>query len=288
MRGKLSRGVAKCRNDLAARGCSAPSILTTWRGDADLLYQVSQPSFTMTDPCRTWAGKSVQTKPLAKLQYLGCGLWLDHWENQIATRSWLQKCRPYASSCCTSSLEPQVLCTSMVRQISGKRLGDVPQVAMMFLIRQTVHVEDVWRDWLLPTNKVVHPDIECDAEVKKCYKETVVLESARSIYDEQGFFTFYVHAKPGVPAFSKGSVFYEREVKDRIEVRHNTPVTHMWMCISCSLFMTVRPALRHMQVTGLPKTSFYPHTLHGLLLSLPRAKCAPGVRRGVLLSECRA
>ncbi len=94
----------------------------------------------------------------------------------------------------------------------------------MFLIRDKVHPENVWRDWLLPISKVVHPDIECDAQVKKCYKETVMLQPARSVYDEQGFFSLYVHAKPGVPAFKRGSIFYEREVRDRIEVRHRTPI----------------------------------------------------------------
>ncbi len=108
----------------------------------------------------------------------------------------------------------------------------------MFLVRDKVHPEDVWRDWLLPISKVVHPDIECDAQVKHCYKETLMLQPARSVYDEQGFFTFYVHAKPGAPAAPRGSVFYEREVKDPVEVWHSSYIHAASVSLSSYLSAT--------------------------------------------------
>ena len=94
----------------------------------------------------------------------------------------------------------------------------------MFLIRDTIYPETIWTDWLLPASRMVHPDIECDAQVKKCYAEHVLTQPARSVYDEQGFFTFYVHSKPDVPAFKEGSIFYQREVKDRVQVRGITAI----------------------------------------------------------------
>ena len=100
----------------------------------------------------------------------------------------------------------------------------------MFLIIDTIYPENIWTDWLLPTSMMVHPDIECDAQIKKCYAEHVLMKPARSVYDEQGFFTFYVHSKPDAPPFKEGSIFYQREVKDRVQVRCITatirPYTH--------------------------------------------------------------
>ena len=94
----------------------------------------------------------------------------------------------------------------------------------MFLITDTIYPETIWTDWLLPASRMVHPDIECDAQVKKCYAEHVLTQPARSVYDEQGFFTFYVHSKPDAPAFKEGSIFYQREVKDRVQVRRITAI----------------------------------------------------------------
>ena len=111
---------------------------------------------------------------------------------------------------------------------------------MMFLIRAKIHPENIWRDWLLPTSKVVHPDIECDSQIKACYKDIVLTEPARSVYDEQGFFTIYVHAKPGAPAFKEGSIFYQREVRDPIEVRHSIDAS-----VTASLYDTLRHAWLH-------------------------------------------
>ena len=108
---------------------------------------------------------------------------------------------------------------SLAGLIDEGRPDAILQVAMMFLIKDKIYPEDIWRDWLLPTSLMVHPDIECDAPVKKCYTERVLMKPARSVYDEQGFFTFYVHSKPDAPAFKEGSIFYQREVKDRVQVR---------------------------------------------------------------------
>ena len=97
----------------------------------------------------------------------------------------------------------------------------------MFLIMDKIYPEDIWRDWLVPTSLVVHPDIECDAQVKKCYTEHVLTTPARSVYDEQGYFTIYVHSKPDAPEFKEGSIFYQREVKDRVEVRYITALIRL-------------------------------------------------------------
>ena len=89
---------------------------------------------------------------------------------------------------------------------------------MMFLISNKFVQEEVWRDWLLPVAKLVHPDIGCYPDVKKCYAEHVLTTPARSVYDEQGLFNFYVHPKPDTPGFKDGSVFAGRTIETLVKV----------------------------------------------------------------------
>ena len=92
------------------------------------------------------------------------------------------------------------------------------QVAMLWLIMYEVHQEEVWTNWLRRLSGTVHEDIQCNEVIRKCYQDHVLTTPAKSVYDEQGWFTFYVHSKPDAPDFPEGSIFAGRTVRDRIEV----------------------------------------------------------------------
>ena len=92
------------------------------------------------------------------------------------------------------------------------------QVAMLWLIKHKVHQEEVWTNWLRRLSGSVHQDIQCNEVISQCYQDHVLTTPAKSVYDEQGWFTFYVHSKPDAPDFPEGSIFAGRTIHDRIEV----------------------------------------------------------------------
>ncbi len=94
----------------------------------------------------------------------------------------------------------------------------------MFLISNKFVQEEVWADWLLPVADLVHPDIGCYPDVKKCYTEHVLTTPARSVYDEQGLYNFYVHSKPDTPPFKEGSVFAGRTIETLVKVGEPCPL----------------------------------------------------------------
>ena len=89
---------------------------------------------------------------------------------------------------------------------------------MLWLIKYEVHQEEVWTNWLRRLSGTVHMDIQCNEVIRKCYQDHVLTTPAKSVYDEQGWFTFYVHSKPDAPDFPEGSIFAGRTIHDRIEV----------------------------------------------------------------------
>ena len=89
---------------------------------------------------------------------------------------------------------------------------------MLWLIKHKVHQEEVWTEWLRRLSGTVHEDIQCDEVIRKCYQDHVLITPAKSVYDDQGWFTFYVHSKPDAPEFPEGSIFAGRTIHDRIEV----------------------------------------------------------------------
>ena len=90
---------------------------------------------------------------------------------------------------------------------------------MLWLIMYEVHQEEVWTNWLRRLSGTAHEDIQCDEVIRKCYQDHVLTTPAKSVYDEQGWFTFYVHSKPDAPDFPEGSIFAGRTIRNRIEVR---------------------------------------------------------------------
>ena len=89
---------------------------------------------------------------------------------------------------------------------------------MLWLIMNEVHQEKVWTNWLRRLSGTVHEDIQCNEVIRKCYQDHVLKTPAKSVYDEQGWFTFYVHSKPDAPDFPEGSIFAGRTIHHRIEV----------------------------------------------------------------------
>ncbi|CAK0786767.1 hypothetical protein CVIRNUC_009981 [Coccomyxa viridis] len=122
-----------------------------------------------------------------------------------------------------AALSPHVPTTSLSQEQCYKIMeGKVQQVAMMFLISNKFVQEEVWADWLLPVADLVHPDIGCYPDVKKCYTEHVLTTPARSVYDEQGLYNFYVHSKPDTPPFKEGSVFAGRTIETLVKTKWGT------------------------------------------------------------------
>ena len=89
---------------------------------------------------------------------------------------------------------------------------------MLWLIMYEVHQEEVWTNWLRRLSGTVHEDIQCNEVIRKCYQDHVLTTPAKSVYDEQGWFTIYVHSKPDAPDFPEGSIFAGHTIRDRIEV----------------------------------------------------------------------
>ena len=89
---------------------------------------------------------------------------------------------------------------------------------MLWLIKHKVHQEEVWTEWLRRLSGTVHQDIQCNEVISQCYQDHVLKSPSKSVYDDQGWFTFYVHSKPDAPEFPEGSIFAGRTIHDRIEV----------------------------------------------------------------------
>ena len=56
---------------------------------------------------------------------------------------------------------------------------------MLWLIKEEVHQEYVWTDWLKGLSGIVHKDVQCDDELRQCYKDHVLTLPPQSAYDEQ-------------------------------------------------------------------------------------------------------
>ena len=87
------------------------------------------------------------------------------------------------------------LCTRSPRIVTNG-LGVLLQVAMLWLIKEEIHQESVWTDWLRLIAGTVQKDIQCDDELRQCYKDHVLTTPPRSVYDEQAS----VHADADAPA----------------------------------------------------------------------------------------
>ena len=97
------------------------------------------------------------------------------------------------------------------------------QVALLFLTRGVLFHEPTWRLWfkyaegLVPIepfrssgcNSSVFADIN-----KYCLADA----SSTDVIAQQHLFDVYVHTAPSFPGFEKGSVFYGKEIANRVEV----------------------------------------------------------------------
>lgn len=93
------------------------------------------------------------------------------------------------------------------------------QVALMFLVRGDIHHEASWTQWIGNVANILPPSIACNDEARGCYTKMLDKQKpAKSIYDEQTFFTIYVHTKTDYPGYQKGSIFDGRVVDPLIQV----------------------------------------------------------------------
>ncbi len=67
-------------------------------------------------------------------------------------------------------------------------------MALLFLIKDEIHQEGVWADWLKIVAGTIHEDVQCNDEIRKCYKEHVLAAPPRSVYDEQAIARIPCHS----------------------------------------------------------------------------------------------
>jgi hypothetical protein len=93
----------------------------------------------------------------------------------------------------------------------------------MFLVNGEMFHEAVWNQWIGNLANEIPSSIACHKEARDCYKKLVEKpKPAKSVYDEQSFFSIYVHTKPDFLGYKNGSIFDGRIVEERIEVRPHT------------------------------------------------------------------
>ena len=71
-------------------------------------------------------------------------------------------------------------------------------MALLFLIKEEIHQEDVWADWLKIVAGTTHEDVQCKDEIRKCYKDHVLGTPPRSVYDEQATSRIPRHSLPSM------------------------------------------------------------------------------------------
>lgn len=96
----------------------------------------------------------------------------------------------------------------------------------MFLVRGDIYHEDVWTAWIGDLADLVPPSLFCDEVLAQCYRDMPQRQVIRkSVYDRQVYFSIVVHTKPNYPGYNEGSIFDNRIVQERVEVRVSRPET---------------------------------------------------------------
>lgn len=96
----------------------------------------------------------------------------------------------------------------------------------MFLVRGDMNHEAAWTQWIANVGNILPPSISCSEQVSACYSQLLDSQKpVRSVYDEQTFFTIYVHTKPVYPGYKNGSIFDGRIVEPRVEVQLSPPLS---------------------------------------------------------------
>ncbi|BDA44732.1 probable glycosyltransferase BC10 [Coccomyxa sp. Obi] len=94
----------------------------------------------------------------------------------------------------------------------------IPKVALMFLVRGEVPLVEVWTQWIGNLAGRVPASILCDEELERCYRDMQERKGPpKSVYDEQTFYSIYIHTKPHFPGYESGSIFDGRVVDERVE-----------------------------------------------------------------------
>jgi hypothetical protein len=89
------------------------------------------------------------------------------------------------------------------------------QVALLFLVRGPQPHEALWSQWLSNLAYITSHHVQCNRTVWDCYNEALVpKERALSVYDQQQYFTIYVHTKPSFAGYPPGSIFHGRVIEN--------------------------------------------------------------------------
>ena len=73
----------------------------------------------------------------------------------------------------------------------------------------------MWEAWFNKIVDVIPSSVMCNTEAFDCYISQHMPDQIRSVYDRQNLFTVYVHPPAGQPEFQEGSIFWQREIKER-------------------------------------------------------------------------
>ena len=119
------------------------------------------------------------------------------------------------------------------------------QVALLFLIIDKIPHEAVWTEWLKQLEDMMPASFLCDDKTLNCF-DGLMPKTRNSVYDAQPYISLYVHPVPQFPGFPKGSIFYKREIANRVQVRFSAPLSAALRSFCVSAHCYKRGAIRIM------------------------------------------
>lgn len=113
----------------------------------------------------------------------------------------------------------------------SERLDPV-QVAIMFITKGDMPHESSWAAWLgaakwLVPFQYAKPDASFSETTlpRQSWLTSSRLKTGQQQYTEQALFNMYVHAPPNHTGYAPDTVFRDRDIGERVTVRHNS---HIW------------------------------------------------------------
>lgn len=98
-------------------------------------------------------------------------------------------------------------------------------MALLFLTRGVLFHEPTWTLWFKYAAGLVPLEplrgSQCNAStLNEVSKHCKVEGPSWDVISQQHLFDVYIHPAPSFPGFEEGSIFYGREISNRVEVRH--------------------------------------------------------------------